>query len=116
MSGRISAKWASTSRSSPKCVSPSTSRTPRSTTTCRCCSAPSATRHIEARSVLAWNRYGKSQVRLVKLRRGPASRRGWAPGGRRGRPREPHEIVDLTIDVQLEGAFDAVYVDGDNAA
>jgi len=50
--------------------------------------------------VLAWNRYGKSRVRLVKLRRS----------------REPHEIVDLTIDVQLEGAFDAVYVDGDNAA
>jgi urate oxidase len=50
--------------------------------------------------VLAWNRYGKSQVRLVKLRRS----------------REPHEIVDLTIDVQLEGAFDAVYVEGDNAA
>ena len=50
--------------------------------------------------MLTWNRYGKSRVRLVKLRRS----------------REPHEIVDLTIDVQLEGAFDAVYVDGDNAA
>jgi urate oxidase len=50
--------------------------------------------------VLTWNRYGKSRVRLVKLRRS----------------REPHEIVDLTIDVQLEGAFDSVYVDGDNAA
>jgi len=50
--------------------------------------------------VLTWNRYGKSRVRLVKLRRS----------------REPHEIVDLTIDVQLEGAFDAVYVDGDNAS
>lgn len=50
--------------------------------------------------MLAWNRYGKSRVRLVKLRRG----------------RDPHEIVDLTIDVQLEGGFDAVYVDGDNAA
>jgi len=50
--------------------------------------------------VLAWNRYGKSHVRLVKLRRS----------------RDPHEIVDLTIDVQLEGAFDAVYVEGDNAA
>jgi urate oxidase len=49
--------------------------------------------------VLAWNRYGKSRVRLVKLRRS----------------REPHEIVDLTIDVQLEGAFEAVYVAGDNA-
>jgi len=48
--------------------------------------------------MLAWNRYGKSRVRLVKVRRA----------------RDPHEIVDLTIDVQLEGAFDAVYVEGDN--
>jgi urate oxidase len=47
---------------------------------------------------LAWNRYGKSRVRLVKVRRAC----------------DPHEIVDLTIDVQLEGAFEAVYVDGDN--
>ena len=37
-------------------------------------------------------------MRLVKVRR----------------DRSPHELVDLTIDVQLEGAFDAVYVDGDN--
>jgi urate oxidase len=50
--------------------------------------------------VLAWNRHGKSRVRLVKLRRS----------------RDPHEIVDLTIDVQLEGAFEAVYVAGDNAS
>ena len=49
---------------------------------------------------LSWNRYGKSRVRLVKVRRPSA---------------EPHEIVDLTIDVQLEGDFDAVYVDGDNS-
>jgi urate oxidase len=49
--------------------------------------------------MLAWNRYGKSRVRLVKLRRS----------------REPHEIVDLTIDVQLEGEFDTVYTDGDNS-
>jgi urate oxidase len=48
--------------------------------------------------VLSWNRYGKSRVRLVKLKR----------------QHDPHEIVDLTIDIQLEGAFDAVYVDGDN--
>jgi len=48
--------------------------------------------------VLSANRYGKSRIRLVKVRR----------------TRDPHEIVDLTIDVQLEGAFDAVYVDGDN--
>jgi urate oxidase len=47
---------------------------------------------------LAWNRYGKARIRLVKLRRVlPA-----------------HELIDLTIDVQLEGAFDAVYVDGNN--
>jgi urate oxidase len=50
--------------------------------------------------VLTWNRYGKSRVRLVKVKRA----------------RDPHEVVDLTIDVQLEGAFDAVYTDGDNAA
>ena len=46
---------------------------------------------------LSWNRYGKSQVRLVKVRRA----------------RDPHEIVDLTIAVQLEGAFEAVYTEGD---
>ena len=28
---------------------------------------------------------------------------------------EPHQIVDLSLDIQLEGAFDAVYVDGDNS-
>jgi urate oxidase len=49
-------------------------------------------------SVLSWNRYGKSRVRLVKVKRAGKA----------------HEIVDLTIDVQLEGAFDAVYVEGDN--
>jgi urate oxidase len=51
-------------------------------------------------SDLTWNRYGKSRVRLVKVRRLPDS----------------HELVDLTLDVQLEGAFEAVYVAGDNAA
>jgi urate oxidase len=55
--------------------------------------------------VLGTNRYGKSRIRLVKVRR-PASASGDAP----------HELVDLTIDVGLEGAFEAVYVDGDNAA
>jgi urate oxidase len=48
---------------------------------------------------LAWNRYGKCRVRLVKVRR-----RGDAP----------HDLVDLTIDVQLEGEFDPVYTRGDN--
>ena len=55
-------------------------------------------------STLSWNRYGKSRVRLVKLRR-PAG------GGRD----LPHEIVDLTIDIQLEGAFGPMYINGDNA-
>jgi urate oxidase len=47
---------------------------------------------------LSWSRYGKSRIRLVKVRRA----------------RDAHAIVDLTLDVQLEGAFDAVYIDGDN--
>jgi urate oxidase len=50
--------------------------------------------------VIAWNRYGKSRVRLVKVKRAV----------------DPHELVDLTIDVQLEGAFEAVYTEGDNAS
>jgi urate oxidase len=51
-------------------------------------------------SELTWNRYGKSSVRLVKVRRAT----------------DPHEIVDLTVDVALEGAFDRVYTAGDNGA
>jgi urate oxidase len=47
---------------------------------------------------LSWNRYGKARVRLVKVRRA----------------HDPHQLVDLTLDVQLEGAFEPVYVDGDN--
>ncbi len=47
---------------------------------------------------LSWNRYGKCHVRLVKVRRSHDS----------------HEIVDATLDVQLEGAFAPVYIDGDN--
>jgi urate oxidase len=52
---------------------------------------------------LVWNRYGKSRVRLVKIRR-PRTASG------------AHEIVDLTLDVQLEGGFEPVYVEGDNSA
>lgn len=48
---------------------------------------------------LAWNRYGKARIRLVKTRRAQAL----------------HEVADLTLDVQLEGAFAPVYVDGDNS-
>ena len=49
---------------------------------------------------LTWNRYGKSSVRLLKVRR--------AAG--------PHEIVDLTMGVSLEGTFEPVYADGDNTS
>jgi urate oxidase len=56
-------------------------------------------------SPVAWNRYGKSRVRLVKVTRPPVGAEG-----------EPHRIADLTLDVQLEGEFDAVYVAGDNAS
>jgi urate oxidase len=59
-------------------------------------------------SDLSWNRYGKSRIRLVRVRRP-------APGSSSAGPSPQHELVDLTLDVQLEGAFDAVYVDGDNA-
>jgi urate oxidase len=59
---------------------------------------------------LSWNRYGKLGIRLVKVRRTPA---GPATAGSHAAD-VPHELVDLTIDVQLEGDFGAVYVDGDN--
>jgi urate oxidase len=49
---------------------------------------------------LAWNRYGKCRIRVVKVRRAA----------------DPHELVDLTLDVQLEGAFEKVYSEGDNSS
>ncbi len=48
---------------------------------------------------LLWNRYGKAHMRLVKVRRTERS----------------HDLVDLTLDVRLEGEFEPVYVDGDNS-
>ena len=48
--------------------------------------------------MIGWHRYGKSRVRLVKIRRSTTA----------------HEIVDVTIDVLLEGDFARVFVDGDN--
>ncbi|MBV8711447.1 MAG: hypothetical protein JOY56_06695, partial [Solirubrobacterales bacterium] len=50
------------------------------------------------RIVLGQNNYGKSEVRVVKVIRGP----------------EQHEIRDLWIDVALEGDFRAAHVSGDN--
>ena len=48
--------------------------------------------------MLAWNRYGKARVRLVKVEKAERA----------------HQLFDLTLDVQLEGSFGPVY-DGDNA-
>ncbi len=44
------------------------------------------------------NRYGKSRIRLVTVRRGP----------------DRHHLRDLTVSVALEGDFDAVHMRGDN--
>lgn len=49
--------------------------------------------------VLGDNRYGKSGIRLVKV----------------VRDGERHALVDLTVDVRLQGDFAAAHVDGDNA-
>ena len=48
---------------------------------------------------LGENRYGKSRIRLVTVRRGP----------------ERHDLRDMTVSVALEGDFDAVHTAGDNA-
>ncbi len=45
------------------------------------------------------NRYGKSRIRVVTVRRGP----------------ERHDLRDLTVAVALEGEFDSVHTHGDNA-
>ena len=49
--------------------------------------------------VLGQNDYGKSEIRLVKVERGSGH----------------HELRDLTVDVALEGDFEAVHLRGDNA-
>lgn len=49
---------------------------------------------------LAANNYGKSRVRLFRVTRHGAR----------------HEVADLTVDVALEGAYQAVHLEGDNAA
>ena len=48
---------------------------------------------------LAENRYGKSRVRLVRVKRHP----------------ERHDFHEWTIDVLLEGDFESCFVDGDNS-
>lgn len=49
---------------------------------------------------LGENRYGKSGVRLAVVTRGP----------------DRHGFLDLTVDLRLEGGFEAAHVAGDNAA
>jgi urate oxidase len=58
-----------------------------------------ATGSETGRIVLGQNSYGKSGVRLVKVKR----------GARR------HDLWDLDVAVALEGDFEAAYVEGDNA-
>lgn len=48
--------------------------------------------------VLGHVSYGKSAVRLVKVRRGP----------------DRHEVHDVNVDIALEGDFAAAYTEGDN--
>ena len=48
---------------------------------------------------LVRNGYGKSRVRLVKVRRAGAR----------------HELTDVQVDIQLEGEFDDAYTKGDNS-
>jgi urate oxidase len=49
--------------------------------------------------LLAENRYGKSRVRLVKVKR----RAEW------------HDIREWTLEIQLEGDFESCFVEGDNS-
>jgi urate oxidase len=49
---------------------------------------------------LAWNGYGKAEVRLVKVDRREAR----------------HHLHDLTVDVQLQGEFGDTHATGDNTA
>lgn len=52
-------------------------------------------------NTLAHNAYGKSNVRLTKVTRHPDGR---------------HDLLEVSVDVELHGAFDASYTRGDNSA
>src|SRR2546430_14479756 len=47
---------------------------------------------------LGEHRYGKARIRLVTVRRGP----------------EQHHLRDLTLEIALEGDFEAAHTHGDN--
>ena len=53
----------------------------------------------EAKIVLGQNNYGKSEIRLFKVKRDTT----------------PHEVWDLNVRVSLEGDFEAAHYDGDNS-
>ena len=55
-------------------------------------------RDPDARFELGDNRYGKSRIRLVTVRRGP----------------DQHHLRDLTVAIALEGDFGAAHTHGDN--
>jgi urate oxidase len=56
-------------------------------------------RHLGMTAFLAHHSYGKSRVRLTRITRLP----------------DRHEIRELTVDIRLEGDFDASYLAGDNS-
>jgi urate oxidase len=56
------------------------------------------TSRVSREIYLGQNNYGKSEIRLVKVRRDVAR----------------HELWDLTVDVALEGDFERAHVGGDN--
>jgi len=60
---------------------------------------PTSAEHAVTAFELGENRYGKSRIRLVTVRRGP----------------DRHHLRDLTVAVALEGDFEAAHVAGDNA-
>lgn len=51
---------------------------------------------------LTGNSYGKSEVRLVTVRRGAD-------------PADPHALKDVTVAIRLEGGFATAYTEGDNS-
>ena len=71
-----------------------TARSSTCSTRMRCSSAPSSAR----RAVLGPNRYGKAEIRLVKV----------------DRDTERHVLHDLTVSVALWGDMEAVHLQGDN--
>src|SRR5271169_893141 len=50
-------------------------------------------------TVLGENRYGKSRVRLARVKRGP----------------ERHELREWTVEVLLQGDFESCFTEGDNS-